>query len=115
MQRYERAFYSPMVSNWDNYDTWMERGQITAPQWATWSNRGAEMLVHGYVRARGDGKIVVEPNGAAPLLYLPMDKLGQGGAPAAEVLSGQGQVIPPAATGGSREAARTTRNLEEAR
>ncbi|PQA49455.1 FtsH protease activity modulator HflK [Amnimonas aquatica] len=60
-------------------------------------------------------KIVVEPNGAAPLLYLPMDKLGQGGAPAAEVLSGQGQVIPPAATGGSREAARTTRNLEEAR
>ena len=34
-------------------------GQITAPQWATWSNRGAEMLVHGYVRARGDGKIVV--------------------------------------------------------
>ena len=30
MQRYERAFYSPLVSNWDNYDTWMERGQITA-------------------------------------------------------------------------------------
>jgi len=30
MQRYERAFYSPIVSNWDNYDTWMERGQITA-------------------------------------------------------------------------------------
>jgi len=30
MQRYERAFYSPMVSNWDNYDTWMERGQVTA-------------------------------------------------------------------------------------
>ena len=34
-------------------------GQITAPTWATWSNRGAEMLVHGYVRARGDGKLVV--------------------------------------------------------
>ncbi len=32
---------------------------ITAPAWATWSNRGAEMLVHGYVRARGDGKLVV--------------------------------------------------------
>jgi trimethylamine--corrinoid protein Co-methyltransferase len=30
MQRYERAFYSPLVSNWDNYDTWTERGQITA-------------------------------------------------------------------------------------
>ncbi len=30
MQRYERAFYAPMVSNWDNYDTWLERGQVTA-------------------------------------------------------------------------------------
>jgi len=30
MQRYERAFYAPIVSNWDNYDTWMERGQVTA-------------------------------------------------------------------------------------
>ncbi len=30
MQRYERAFYSPLVSNWDNYDTWVERGQVTA-------------------------------------------------------------------------------------
>lgn len=30
MQRYERAFYSPLVSNWDNYDTWIERGEITA-------------------------------------------------------------------------------------
>lgn len=30
MQRYERAFYSPLVSNWDNYDTWTERGQVTA-------------------------------------------------------------------------------------
>lgn len=33
--------------------------QITAPNWPTWSSRGAEMLVHGYVRARGDGKLVV--------------------------------------------------------
>ncbi len=30
MQRYERAFCAPMVSNWDNYDTWLERGQVTA-------------------------------------------------------------------------------------
>ena len=22
-----RAFYTPLVSNWDNYDTWVERGQ----------------------------------------------------------------------------------------
>ena len=33
--------------------------QVTDPQWATWSNRGAEMLVHGYVRARGDGNLIV--------------------------------------------------------
>lgn len=34
-------------------------GEITAPAWATWSNRGAEMLVQGYVRARGDGNLTV--------------------------------------------------------
>lgn len=33
--------------------------QITAPNWPTWSSRGAEMLVHGYVRARDDGKLIV--------------------------------------------------------
>lgn len=32
---------------------------ITAPQWSTWSNRGAEMLVQGYVRARSDGRLTV--------------------------------------------------------
>ena len=33
--------------------------QITDPAWGSWSGRGAEMLVHGYVRARGDGRLVV--------------------------------------------------------
>lgn len=33
--------------------------EITAPSWPTWSNRSAEMLVEGYVRARGDGKLIV--------------------------------------------------------
>ena len=33
--------------------------QITAPAFATWSGRSAEMLVHGYVRARDDGRLVV--------------------------------------------------------
>ena len=33
--------------------------QITAPRWSSWSGRGAEMLVHGYVRARSDDRIVV--------------------------------------------------------
>ncbi|MDG6078880.1 Tol-Pal system protein TolB [Erythrobacter litoralis] len=33
--------------------------EITAPNWSTWSNRGAEMLVQGYVRARADNKLTV--------------------------------------------------------
>ncbi|MEM6857942.1 MAG: Tol-Pal system beta propeller repeat protein TolB [Pseudomonadota bacterium] len=33
--------------------------QITAPSWNSWSGRRAEMLVHGYVRARSDNRIVV--------------------------------------------------------
>ncbi|MCB2084175.1 MAG: Tol-Pal system protein TolB [Sphingomonadaceae bacterium] len=33
--------------------------QITAPAWPTWSSRGAEMLVHGYVQARSDGRLTV--------------------------------------------------------
>lgn len=32
LARYETAFYQPLVSNWDNYDTWRERGGDTAPQ-----------------------------------------------------------------------------------
>jgi trimethylamine--corrinoid protein Co-methyltransferase len=27
MSRYETAFYSPLLSNWDNYDNWVERGR----------------------------------------------------------------------------------------
>lgn len=33
--------------------------QIAAPEWPTWTNRGAEMLVHGYVRANADGRLTV--------------------------------------------------------
>ena len=33
--------------------------EISAPNFATWSNRGAEMLVQGYVRARSDGRLTV--------------------------------------------------------
>jgi TolB protein len=34
-------------------------GEITAPSWPTWSNRSAEMLVEGYVRAGADGRLTV--------------------------------------------------------
>jgi TolB protein len=33
--------------------------EIAAPNFATWSNRGADMLVQGYVRANGDGRLTV--------------------------------------------------------
>ncbi|WP_375291382.1 Tol-Pal system beta propeller repeat protein TolB [Qipengyuania sp.] len=32
---------------------------ITAPTYPTWGNRGAEMLVQGYVRAQADGRLAV--------------------------------------------------------
>ncbi|MEM8725234.1 MAG: Tol-Pal system beta propeller repeat protein TolB [Pseudomonadota bacterium] len=33
--------------------------QVRAPSWASWSGRGAEMLVHGFANARSDGKLTV--------------------------------------------------------
>jgi len=33
--------------------------QITAPAWASWRGRSAEMLVQGYVRAAADGRLTV--------------------------------------------------------
>jgi TolB protein len=33
--------------------------QITAPAFGTWRGRSAQMLVHGYVRAGGDGRLTV--------------------------------------------------------
>ncbi|HPE26774.1 trimethylamine methyltransferase family protein [Albidovulum sp.] len=30
MARYETAFHAPLLSNWDNYPTWLERGAIDA-------------------------------------------------------------------------------------
>lgn len=32
MDRYETAFHTPMVSNWDNYPNWLEKGAVEAPQ-----------------------------------------------------------------------------------
>jgi trimethylamine--corrinoid protein Co-methyltransferase len=32
LARYETAFYRPLVSNWDNHDTWTQRGSIEAEQ-----------------------------------------------------------------------------------
>ena len=32
MQRYENAFYNPLVSDWSNFETWQENGEKTATQ-----------------------------------------------------------------------------------
>ena len=32
MERYETAFYAPMVSDWRNYETWRLAGAVEAPQ-----------------------------------------------------------------------------------
>ncbi|MEM7208033.1 MAG: trimethylamine methyltransferase family protein [Pseudomonadota bacterium] len=32
MERFESAFYAPMISNWDNYENWIERGSVTSEQ-----------------------------------------------------------------------------------
>ena len=32
MERYEDAFYAPLLSNWSNYETWLEQGSISTEQ-----------------------------------------------------------------------------------
>jgi trimethylamine--corrinoid protein Co-methyltransferase len=31
MERYQTAFYEPLLSNWDNHQSWLERGAVEAP------------------------------------------------------------------------------------
>lgn len=44
MERYETAFYQPLVSNWQNYENWQAAGGLTAEQRATviWKQALAE-------------------------------------------------------------------------
>ena len=51
LARYETAFYRPLVSNWDNYDTWKERGGETAPGRA---NRIWKRLLADYIEPAMD-------------------------------------------------------------
>ena len=55
LERYETAFYAPLVSNWDNYDTWVERGSIEA---ATRANRIWHQMLNEYVEPPIDPGIV---------------------------------------------------------
>lgn len=44
LSRYETAFYQPILSNWDNYDLWAERGRVMAREKANqlWKSLLAE-------------------------------------------------------------------------
>jgi trimethylamine--corrinoid protein Co-methyltransferase len=35
MERYQTAFYEPMIADWSNFGTWSERGGIDASRRAT--------------------------------------------------------------------------------
>ena len=34
MERYQTAFYAPLLSNWSNYESWLENGEVTTEQQA---------------------------------------------------------------------------------
>ena len=55
MGSYETAFHAPMLSNWDNYPTWLEKGAEEAPARA---NRVWKQLLTGYEAPRLDEGVV---------------------------------------------------------
>jgi trimethylamine--corrinoid protein Co-methyltransferase len=44
LERYEHAFYQPLLSNWQNFEAWQEKGAMDATQRATgiWKQALAE-------------------------------------------------------------------------
>lgn len=65
MQRYKTAFYSPILSDWQNFENWQDNGSMTATQRANgvWKNllenyrppviaEGVEARLDAYIKAR---------------------------------------------------------------
>ncbi len=73
MERYETAFHTPMLSNWDNYPNWLERGSVEAPQKANavWKQLLAEYqapaLDVAVAEALGDYVARRKREGGAPM------------------------------------------------
>ena len=57
MERYETVFYRPMISNWDNYETWLESGSPTAE---TSANNVWKKLLQEYEQPPLDDSIDAE-------------------------------------------------------
>ncbi len=72
MARYEKAFHTPMVSNWDNYPNWQERGAVEAPQRANaiWKQLLAEHVAPS-----------LDPSVAEALADYVARRKAEGGAP----------------------------------
>jgi trimethylamine--corrinoid protein Co-methyltransferase len=51
LERYEHAFYTPLLSDWDNYDNWRDRG---SPDAATRANKIWKQLLAEYERPQID-------------------------------------------------------------
>lgn len=73
MSRYETAFHAPMLSNWDNYPNWLEKGAEELPQRANrlWKQMLAEHedpgIDPGVAEALGDYVERRKREGGAPM------------------------------------------------
>jgi trimethylamine--corrinoid protein Co-methyltransferase len=72
MARYEAAFYTPLLSNWDNYPTWLERGSVDARQRA---NGVWKQVLRDYVQPP------LDPGIAEALADYVRRRKNEGGAP----------------------------------
>ncbi len=46
LERYESAFYAPLLSDWRNFETWSEDGPVDATQRATGSRSANKANKH---------------------------------------------------------------------
>ena len=73
MERYENAFYTPMVSDWSNFETWQENGERNATQRA---NKIWKQLLSDYLQP------ALEIDRAEQLNEFVSKRKAEGGAPA---------------------------------
>ena len=72
MERYQTAFYAPLLSNWDNHPNWLQRGSIDA---ATRANAIWKQLLRDYEQPALDPGVLEEID-----CYISLRK-AEGGAP----------------------------------